>query len=235
MSFSRLQTNEKTKLIRQSVLFLAGGCLIIVIFLFGLLPFYTRLLMRNSQQTKLPTATPAVNIPSPSLLQPFTSTNSAQVVIKGTAPTNMKVLLGVNGSVDQSTTSKEDGSFAFDTVTLLPGDNMLQAYAEDSSGNRSDGSKPITITFSTDAPKLEVTAPSDNALITQRKQSVIAVSGTTDAGNKVYLNDQFLFVTDTGSFSGSFQLQEGDNTLHIRAVNAAGNETSKDVHVKYIP
>lgn len=235
MPFSRLQSNEKTKLIRQSTLFFAGGCLIIVLFLFGLLPMFTRLLMRSSQQSKLPTTTPAVNIPSPSLLQPFTSTNSAQITVKGSAQPNMSVLLGVNGSVDKKTTSGTDGTFSFDGVGLSSGENLIQAYAEDANGNRSEGSRSITVTYSTDAPKLEVTQPADNALVTQRKQSVITVSGTTDAGNKVYLNDQFLFVTDTGSFSGSFQLVDGENLLHIRAVNSAGNETSKDVHVKYIP
>lgn len=232
---SRLNSHEKTKLIRQSLMFFAGGCLILILFFFGLLPFYTRLLMGNSQQSKLPTATPAVTVPSPSLFQPFTATNSAQVAIKGTAKPDMTVLLGVNGSVDFKTKANETGEFVFDAVTLMAGENLLIAYAEDSDGNRSDGSASVTITYSTDAPKLEVTQPTENMLVTQRKQSVVSVVGVTDAGNKVFLNDQFLFVTDTGSFTGSFQLQEGDNTLHIRAVNAAGNETVKDVHVKYLP
>src|SRR5258708_20149296 len=93
MSFSRLGNHEKTKLIRQSVLLFLGGVAIIALFIFGLLPFYTRLLMKNTQTSKLPTATPTVNIPSPSLIAPFTSTNSAQVAITRTAQSGLSLPL----------------------------------------------------------------------------------------------------------------------------------------------
>lgn len=235
MSFSRLASQEKVKLLQQSFLFFLGGCGIIALFIFGLLPIFTRMLMKNAQVSKLPSATPTVVSP-PVLYQPmYTATNSAQVTIRGKADPNMGILLGINGSIDQRTASTGSGDFVFENVTLNKGGNTIVSYAEDANSNRSDGSGSISIDYLTDVPKLDVGQPTDGLLVTQRKQSVVSVKGQTDPGNKAYLNDQFLFVSSDGSFSGSFQLQQGDNLLHIRAVNTAGNETVKDVHVKYIP
>lgn len=235
MGTSRLALNEKNRLVKQSVLYFIGGLGILLLFFAVLLPLFTKILLLGAQKLRQPTATPSVNVSSPTLSAPYTATNSAQITLKGSATNGISVLLGLNGSIDRKTTADDQGNYTFENVTLSVGENLLFAYAEDSSGNRSDGSNAVTVTYSTDAPKLEISEPAEGALITQRKQSVISVKGTTDGGNKVYLNGQFLFVAGDGSFSGSVQLVNGDNTLTVKAMNTAGNETLKEIHVKYMP
>lgn len=220
---------------KQSLLFFAGGAGVLVLFFFVILPIFTKILSLSAKKISAPTPTPQASITPPMLSAPFTATNSAQVTLTGTADPNSSVLLGINGAIGRKVTASSSGGFVFDNVTLSTGENLIFAYEEDNNGNRSDGSNPITITYSTEAPQLEISAPSEGAVITQSKQSVVQVKGKTDAGNKVYLNGQFLFVASDGSFTGSFQLTQGDNTLTIRAVNTAGNETSQDVHLKYLP
>lgn len=235
MAYSRLQTHEKNQLIKQSVLFFAGGTGVLILFFFVLLPLLTKILMLNVQKIRTPTGTPTVSIASPVISAPYTATNSAQVTITGSATPDIFILLGVNGIIGPKLTASSSGSFKFENVPLAKGENTLIAYAEDKDGNRSDGSNALTISYTTDAPKLEVTEPTEGVVITQRKQSVIQVKGKVDPGNKVYLNGQFLFVSGDGSFTGSFQLQPGENTLTVKAVSQAGNEISIDIHVKYLP
>lgn len=235
MAYSRLQVHEKNLLVRQTLLFFLGGVGILVLFFFVLLPIFTKVLMFSAKKALPASSAPTANIPAPVISAPFTATNSAKVNLTGQATAGISVLLGVNGSVDMQTKANDKGEFVFENVTLSSGENLIIAYAQDDDNNRSDGSNALTITYSTDAPKLEVTEPSEGAVVTQRKQSVIQVKGQTDAGNKVYLNDQFLFVSSDGSFTGSFQLVSGDNTLVVRAINSSGNEAAKEVHVKYLP
>lgn len=226
--------NERNKLIKQTALFFSGGLGIMVLFFMVILPFVTKALL-GTQKAFLPQATPAASVSSPVLSAPYTATNSAQITLRGTATPGISVLLGINGSIGNKTTADDQGGFVFENVTMSQGENLFFAYAEDSSGNRSDGSNAVTVSYSTDVPKLEVSEPAEGAVITQRKQSVISVKGKTDQGNKVYLNGQFLFVAGDGSFSGSVQLQTGDNTIAVKAVNTAGNETLIELHVKYMP
>lgn len=235
MQFSRFSHHKKEVLVKRSLVFFASGTVILLIYIFLVLPFFTRLLMRRSIQTKLPLATPSVQITPPILTLPFDATNSAQVTIKGSGAPSLKVYLGVNGSLDLDTKASDKGDFTFPVVTLTNGENILQAYAEDDQGNRSDGSEVLKITLITDAPVLEISEPQDGLLVTQRKQSVVSVKGKTDPGNKVYLQNQFLFVASDGLFSGSYQLQQGDNLLQIKSVNSGGNESLKEINVKYLP
>lgn len=235
MQFSRFSHHKKDVLVKRTLVFFASGTAILLIYIFLVLPFFTRLLMRRSIQTKLPLATPNVQITPPILTLPFDATNSAQVTIKGSGAPGLKVYLGVNGSLDLDTKASDIGDFTFPVVTLTNGENILQAYAEDDKGNRSDGSEVLKITLITDAPVLEISEPQDGLLVTQRKQSVVSVKGKTDPGNKVYLQNQFLFVASDGSFSGSYQLQQGDNLLQIKSINSGGNESLKEINVKYLP
>lgn len=234
MSLSRLESLEKTRLLKQTGLFFGGGIGVILVFVFIVLPIFSKILAAANKQSMLPVSTPSTVLLTPTLSVPYNATNSASLTVSGTAQAGMSVLLGQNGSIDKKTTASADGSFSFD-VTLNSGDNMFQAYIEDANGNRSDGSQATTVTYNTDAPKLEITSPQDGSTVSQRKQQVVTVTGTTDPQNKVYLNEQFLFVRSDGSFTGQFQLQPGGNAIHVKAVNVAGNETTKDINVTYSP
>jgi hypothetical protein len=235
MALSRLDYQERSRLLKQTILFFSGGVGVILIFVFILLPIFSKILAFTNKQSLLPVNTPAPIVMPPTLQQPYTATNSAVLTLRGTAQPEQTVLLGQNGAIEKKTTVGSDGQYTFLDIILEKGDNMFQTYVEDANGNRSDGSPQITITYNTDAPKLEVSEPVDGSTVIQRKQQVITIKGTTDPSNKVYVNEQFLFVSSDGSFTGQVQLQNGANTIHVRAINTAGNEVTKDITVNYSP
>lgn len=235
MLSSRLAATHQKRLMKQTFMFTSGGILVIIAFAVIGIPLFSKILAVTNKPISTATATPPPIITSPILTSPFTATNSATITLTGKAQTGLTVLLGQNGSIEKKTNPKDDGSYEFQDVSLQSGENMFQAYAEDSQGNRSDGSSQITVTYQTDAPKLDISEPANNSTITQRKQSVVSVKGKTEGGNKIYINDQFIFVSTDGSFSGSVQLQDGDNTIKVRAVNTAGNETASEILVHYLP
>ncbi|PWU23560.1 hypothetical protein C5B42_02485 [Candidatus Cerribacteria bacterium 'Amazon FNV 2010 28 9'] len=235
MTYSRTDTQERKTLIRQTLLFFAAGLGVIVTFMYVLIPIYSKILSITNKPSAIPKATPTSIILPPNLISPYTATNSATISIKGTALPNMTILLGQNGQIGPQTTATASGDFEFDNLTLNSGDNLFIAYAQDQSGARSDGSAPLHVNFTTDAPKLDVTSPTDGTTITQHKQQVISVTGTTDSGNKITINNQFVFVSTSGAFTGQVQLQPGANSIAIKATNDAGNQTEKDVTVNYSP
>lgn len=234
MGYSRLASHERALLTRQTIFFGGAGIAIIIAYVFIVLPIFSKVLVLTNKQA-LPEATQNAIVMSPTLIQPYTATNSAEISLRGTSQPGYTIILGQNGSLDKQVKADDKGEFIFESVSLSNGDNLFQAYAETNEGDRSDGSPPMHIQYVTDAPKLDISEPADNATITQRKQQVIQVKGTTNPGNKVFLNDQFLFVSTDGSFTGSFQLQPGSNTLTIKAVNPASSEAIKELHVTYSP
>jgi len=72
-------------------------------------------------------------------------------------------------------------------------------------------------------PKLVVTNP-ENDIITEIKE--LSVTGLTQADNKVYINENELFVDSNGGFSEVVPLQPGLNTIKIIAKNRLNKEYS---------
>ncbi len=70
-------------------------------------------------------------------------------------------------------------------------------------------------------PKLIVTSPKDD-IITSTKDLVI--SGITQPDNKVYINDNELFVDSNGEFTEIIPLQPGLNTIKVKAKNRLNKE-----------
>ena len=65
------------------------------------------------------------------------------------------------------------------------------------------------------------------------QDSRIEVKGKSDANVRLTLNDRLIIVTGDGNFSSNYNLNPGDNQLIFKAVDKAGNETIKELLVKY--
>lgn len=235
MPHSRLQSHEQKVLLRQTLLFFGSGVGLIVAFLFLILPGFIRVMALRNLGYKAATQDSAILPSRPTLEQPFDATSSATLALTGSAQPNAKVLLLQNGVPGPETRSDDTGSFTFETVTLESGDNTFTAVVENEQSVRSNPSGEMHISFVKDAPKLEIETPTENQEVTKRRDNPIAVKGKTDAGNKVYINDRVLFVSNDGSFSGAVQLSEGDNTIVIKVTNAALIETVEERHVRFVP
>lgn len=71
-------------------------------------------------------------------------------------------------------------------------------------------------------PKLVVTNPK-NDIITKSKE--IEISGNTQPDNKITLNESDIFVNSEGYFSEIIPLQDGINTIKIKAINRLNKES----------
>ena len=172
-------------------------------------------------------AAPVLNIP-------YEATNSSEINISGYATANSKVRLFLDETEKQTTDVNDDGSFNFQNVSLSLGTNNVYAGSLDDKGKVSLPSKNIKIIFDNEKPQLSISEPEDNKKI-QGGDKKIKVSGKTETGAKVLINDSQIIVDKDGNFSTDLQINEGDNNVDIKAVDSAGNSTEIQRKVNYTP
>ncbi|OGE18126.1 hypothetical protein A3F00_04180 [Candidatus Daviesbacteria bacterium RIFCSPHIGHO2_12_FULL_37_11] len=159
-------------------------------------------------------APPVLNIP-------YEATNSSVIEISGFTSPNSRVKIYVDDSLESTTQSDENGSFTAKNVNLNLGTNNIYGKSVDDKDKESLPSKTIRLMFDNEEPILEVSEPEDgHAFQSERK---IKVSGKTEAGVKVFVNDAQAIVASDGSFNLIFNLNDGENILTIKAVDLASN------------
>jgi hypothetical protein len=220
---------RKTK---QRLFFNSLGILVIIILLikFGI-PFLINVsLFLAGARSNVSTQTQNnAFLAAPVLDSTYSATNSATTTITGSAGQKETIRLFVNDVFIDESESKDDGSFAFKNVSLTDGDNTIKVKAK-LDKSESDFSNKITITYKHTAPTLSIDSPSDGASF-NKDQTTITVTGKTDADARVTVNDFWAIVDDKGSYSYSLHLQNGDNTIKVDAMDAAGNKTEKTIKV----
>ncbi|MTI81319.1 MAG: hypothetical protein FH758_10645 [Firmicutes bacterium] len=119
--------------------------------------------------------------------------------------------LFVNG---ESLRLRSDGSFKTE-VSLKPGSNKVQVISVNSTGASTTVEREVV--FNATQPQLEVFAP------TESTSSNVTISGYTDPGCVIYLNNIKVKTDASGSFSGSVEIKnKGANTVKIASVNEYG-------------
>lgn len=232
---SRLSRTSEKRTKKQLYLSVAG--IIIVLFVlvkFGipaLVNFSLFLSTFNNSQSASPSQSAKEVILAPILNQDFTATNSASITINGTGAAKETIQLYVNDAMVDTTTVRDDGSFSFKDINLTQQQNTIKARAKKDT-KLSDFSDPLLISYIQKAPNLSLDSPSDGQSF-PHDQSNIAVKGKTDPDVRVTVNDFWAIVDNTGNYSYSLHLQNGDNQIHVVATDAAGNKTEKQIKVTY--
>lgn len=156
------------------------------------------------------------------------TTNSANLTVNGTAAAGYSVSVALNGADQGVVTVEGNGNFA-KQLTLVAGSNAITVTAvKDSETLLIER----TVTLDQTPPALNVTAPTNNAATTS---NTITVTGSTETGVVVTINNVSVDVLADGSFSQGVALTSGLNTITVRAVDAAGNETTVTRTVTYTP
>lgn len=229
----RIKTIEK-KSIRNTIFAILGIFIIFsLIIIFGM-QFIINLSLglekitgNNNPQTTTSTSPSYISPPHINPMSP--ATNSAHIIVSGVADKDQTINLYVNGKLSDKTKTKDDKSFSFKDITLDQGQNDIKAKAVGQNNNESDYSQNIQVTYSSEAPKLDVNTPQDGQTY---GSSPITVSGTTEPNNRVTVNDFWAIVDDSGKFSYMLPLQKGENTLIITSINEAGNKITKQIKVR---
>lgn len=159
------------------------------------------------------------------------ATKEAKIDISGFAGEKQTVKLYINGKQAGTKEVNKDKQFTFSQIELQKGKNEIKAKAVTEDEKESNYSETATIAYIAEPPTIEVSFPQDGQTLSKDNRS-IKIQGKTNVGAKVTINDFWAITKDDGSFSYSMSLQDGENTIRIKATDAANNETTKEIKVK---
>lgn len=183
-------------------------------------------------QTPKKIAASSSTLAPPVLNIPYEATNSAQIPVKGYATPKTKVIIFVDEKQAGETESLEDGSFEVKNISLNLGSNSIFGKTKEAE-TESLPSKTIKVFFDSEKPFLDIYEPGDNTEAHGDKK--IKVSGKTESGAKIFVNDQRAITNSDNTFSLDYPLNEGANTISIRATDTASNSTETERKVIYKP
>lgn len=229
---SRLYRREESNSKKTIILSLLGIIVLGVLIVKVGIPFIANLsLAVNNGKEDIPTQKKDVFIAPPVLNTQPTATNSAMITISGIGASKKEINLYINGNLTDKTESKKDGTFRFEDVSLSKGENEIQTKIIDGT-NSSDYSNTVTVTYKNSAPSLNINSPHDGDSFS-KDSNTTSVTGQTDPGVKVTVNDLWAIVDEKGNFSYTLPLKNGDNPVKIVGTDEAGNRTEKSLTVKY--
>lgn len=233
---SRLARKESKRMMRQSVLLIIvtiGILWAVVRYGVPALVQFAGFLgeVRSSSQPIEQNDTIAPFVPQLSVT--YEATPSAQIDLSGFAESGATIMLFNNGNKVDEKTVDGQGNFVFDGVRLRDGSNKFTARALDGAGNESGLSQEYEIVYDEVPPELSIDSPTQGEEFFGSQERVIEVSGTSEPEARVYVNERFAFVGSDGNYRASINLEEGENVLVVRAVDAAGNESIEQVTVNF--
>lgn len=213
--------------------------LIIVSILFVLIIFGTQILigfslaldkLKGSDETEIESST--LEYIAPPFVDPLkeaTKDDTIEVVGSVTLE-DVKIELFVNNKSAGEKTPNSDNTFKFTNIKLLEGENTIKAKTIAPNGKKSAYSETQTIKYLNKEPTLEISTP-QNGQTFKKDQSPIKITGKTDPGARVTVNDFWAITSDNGDFYYMFPLKDGGNNLKIKSVDEAGNEKSVEINI----
>ena len=237
-SKSRLARTEGKKLMRQTWMLIAITIVsMVAIFKWGVPAIINMaVFLGDINSSSQPIGQEDTLAPTPPILSSLPiATTSGMLSITGYTEADSTVKLFRSGEELSETVTDESGDFLFTDIELLEDENSFYAVAYDGAENESEQSNRVSIIFDTEAPELMVDSPDDGSEYYGEAKRTVTVSGTTDSGAEVKVNDYHAVVSASGSFSTRLRLEEGENTIKVVAVDDAGNETEASLTVRYTP
>lgn len=233
MLYSRVRRHEERQQ-RKRLIWALGGMLALAAFLFvfGLKILVGFSLLVDRIRGSSPQQQSQQELIQPPVLDPLPeATNSANLTITGKSDPGTKVVIYIDDEEAQTVSTESDGSFSL-SKRLTEGDHTISTKAKNDKSAMSDLSNIIKVSIRRTKPELTITNPQDGIRIVG-DSNTIAVKGKTASDNTVTVNGRLAVVSSDGSFSYTYTLSEGENTLHIVATDPAGNEVSEDRRVTY--
>lgn len=172
-------------------------------------------------------APPVLNIP-------YEATNTAEINIRGYGTPNSKVAIYLEDDKKDTTEVSADGVFEVKNISLSFGTNNIYGSSVDENNLESLPSKTLKIIYDNETPKLNISEPEDDKKI-QGGDKKIKISGNTEVGAHVYINESQAVVNSEGKFSEEFSLNDGDNNFNIKTIDEASNATEVSRKVTFTP
>ncbi len=231
---SRLQRRYERLSVRQTYLLLISSLVaLVLIAMFGLpLIFSIAGKIGSLHRSTVPvTSQDASFVPTvPQFSEDLLATKSAQITISGVADAGVNVQINQNDNLVGTVLAGNDGSFSL-PVNLSSGANNFTAVAVTTAGKQSGKSDVYTITYANTPPQLALSI-SDGQTATE---SPYPITGTIDSGDTVAVNEHLAIVSSDGTFSYLLPLSSGDNHVTVVVSDQAGNQTKRELTLKYNP
>ncbi len=163
----------------------------------------------------------------------FEATNSGKINLSGYGEKETVVKISINNKEVASTKTDREGKFTAKNLFLNEGENLITAKIV-KDNQESSASSPLTIIYKKNPPKISIISPKDGEKIIGDEKN-ITITGETDAGNKVTINDHLAIVDQEGKFTFNATLSDGENIFKIKATDNAGNSTETEIKLTYNP
>lgn len=230
---SRLTKREKSRIQKQSFYYLFLGIIILLLFIFLIMPNLIRLFFaiidKDSALVEKDTVPPQVPVLSSN---PIEATFSASLNLKGFAEPKSKVIFLLNSEKSAEIMVSEEGQFEHE-LNLIDGENELSIFGVDEAGNESLKTRSYVITKDSEAPILDIEEPKDGSVIELKKNRTTLIKGKTEPNAKVIINGRMVLADADGVFSTNYYLGEGKNELEFEAIDKATNKTNKKIEVEF--
>ena len=158
-------------------------------------------------------------------------TNQTSLNISGQSEVGAIIKLNINGRESEIALDGE-GKFSKE-ISLIDGENKIDAKTVDSAGNESNSTQQFSITLDKENPSIEITSPANGANFFGTKQQQIQIIGKTELGANLYINSRFVNVNSDGSFKFDVKLGEGENKFNIKSTDQAENFSEMDLVVNF--
>ncbi|MCX6726054.1 MAG: hypothetical protein NT052_01945 [Candidatus Shapirobacteria bacterium] len=163
------------------------------------------------------------------------ATNSAKIEVSGMSEAGASVKIFITGNENKEIITDKDGNFSTNDLKLTLGNNEIYAIATNKNGKQSEASNKITIWYDNEAPKLEISQPTDKTTITNEAGKIDLIGKTDDPDADVSINGHLVILDKNGNFKYPLNLATGDNNIKIVANDNAGNQTENDLTITYSP
>lgn len=228
---SRIIKQQRNTMVKQTALGFVIGAVVLVAFIFFILPNSAQLLTFMSD-SGLPTNQDTIAPQTPVFNAPVTDTNASELELSGFAEVASKVQVEVNGVQLEEVIAGEDGTFA-QTINLSEGENIVTAVSVDEAGNISQPSRAYVIVLDTTTPELLLEGVEPEMTREGRDQKIFRLVGKTKPESKVTINDRFLFARADGSFQYDISLSDGENPITVAVTDKAGNTATSEFLIRY--
>lgn len=234
-SSHRLRIEEK-KVYRKLLITLVLFVLFILVIIFAGIPVLTKsiIFLTSFKKENTITNTNSVFKLEIPILNPLTdATNSSPISLSGFGEKETTIKILVNDNEAVKILSDKDGKFEAKNIKLTEGQNNIVAvtlkYDQESSP-----SSPQIIIYQKNPPKLDISTPNEGQKFLAESKE-ITISGVTDPGNKVTINERLVIVSQDGKFNYKVTLSDGDNNYKVVATDIAGNQTTIERKVNFTP
>jgi hypothetical protein len=235
---SRLARQEAKRFTTQAIGFGMLAIVIIALAIFvgipGLIKVAVFLGDLNNNANPI-SQTDTIPPPPPQLIPLPEAINTTTVTVAGYAEKGSLLSLYVNGAKVKESLVDDQGSFSFTTITLVDGLNTIYAKTKDAAGNESTISPSLQVQVYTENPTVTIIEPVEGQKFYGISNQQLIVEGSTHSKNRVLINEHQVLMGADGTFKHRLQLNEGDNTITITAIDPAGNEVQETRNVTFQP